>query len=112
MEQDIAAPMEELRVGGGAAPNNFLCQFQADILGIPVVRPRHLETTSLGAAYAAGIAVGLWDGPATVAEAWKEERRFLPRLSAGRREELLDSWTRAVKRSKGWDIGSVDQEAE
>ena len=102
MERDVGRPIEELRVGGGAAPNDFLCQFQSDVLGIPVVRPKNLETTALGAAYAAGIAVGLWDGPEAVARLWGEDRRFLPAMSKEIRERLLDDWVRAVERSTGW----------
>jgi len=102
MECDVGYHVEELRVGGGAARNDFLCQFQSDILGIPVVRPRNLETTSLGAAYAAGIAVGLWEDADTVSRLWKAERQFLPNMSSDKRERLLDNWARAVERSKGW----------
>ena len=102
MERDVGCPIEELRVGGGVAPNDFLCQFQSDVLGIPVVRPKNLETTALGAAYAAGIAVGLWDGLEAVARLWEEDRRFLPRMPKETRERLLDDWVRAVERSTGW----------
>jgi len=102
MERDVGYPIDELRVGGGAARNDFLCQFQSDVLGVPVVRPRNLETTSLGAAFAAGIAVGLWENADTVSEMWEAERRFLPNMSSETREGLLDNWTRAVERSKGW----------
>ena len=102
MERDIGHPLEELRVGGGAARNDFLCQFQSDILGVPVVRPTNLETTSLGAAYAAGIAVGLWEDADAVSEMWEAERRFLPNMPSETRQQLLDNWARAVERSKGW----------
>jgi len=102
MESDVGDPMAELRVGGGVAPNDSLCQFQSDVLGIPVVRPADLETTALGAAYAAGITVGLWDDLDAVTRLWKEDKRFLPRMSSERREELLARWSRAVERSKGW----------
>jgi glycerol kinase len=102
MEHDVGYPVEELRVGGGAARNDFLCQFQSDILGVPVIRPKNLETTSLGAAYAAGIAFGLWEDTDTVGEMWEAERRFLPNMPSETRDELLDNWTRAVGRSKGW----------
>ncbi len=102
MERDGGAPLEELRVGGGAAPNDFLCQFQSDLLGIPVVRPKDLETTSLGAAFAAGIAVGLWDTADAVEQLWEAGRRFIPRMSDEQRGALLDNWARAVERSKGW----------
>jgi glycerol kinase len=102
MERDVGYPIDELRVGGGAARNDFLCQFQSDILGIPVVRPKNLETASLGAAYAAGISVGLWEDADTVSKMWEAERRFLPDMSSRTRERLLDDWTRAVERSQGW----------
>jgi len=102
MESDTGFPIEELRVGGGAAANGFLCQFQSDILGVPVVRPANPETTALGAAYAAGIASGLWEEVDVVHRLWKVERRFVPTMSADRRNALLDRWARAVKRAKGW----------
>lgn len=109
MERDVGFPVEELRVGGGAARNDFLCQFQSDLLGIPVVRPTNLETTSLGAAFAAGIAVGLWEDAAAVSRLWEADRSFAPRMSDDERECLLDNWERAVERSKGWsearDVG-------
>jgi glycerol kinase len=110
MESDVGCSVDELRVGGGAARNDFLCQFQSDILGIPVVRPRNPQTTSLGAAFAAGMAAGLWESADTVRRLWEVDRRFVPRMSDDEREALLDNWTRAVERSKGWsearDAGS------
>lgn len=102
MENDTGSQLPELRVGGGAARNDFLCQFQSDILGIPVVRPRHMETTAQGAAFAAGIAVGLWDSVEAVSKLWQEDRRFDPFMSPGLRDSLLDSWSRAVARAQGW----------
>ena len=102
MERDVGYPIDELRVGGGAARNDFLCQFQSDILGIPVVRPKNLETTSLGAAYAAGIAVGIWKDAGAVGQLWEADRKFLPRMSDEAREELLHNWGRAMELSKGW----------
>ena len=102
MERDVGYPIDELRVGGGAARNDFLCQFQSDVLGIPVVRPKNLEATSLGAAYAAGIAVGIWENAGTASEMCEVDRRFFPRMASDERERLLDNWTRAVERSKRW----------
>ncbi len=96
MEADAGAPLAELRVDGGAAANDFLMQFQADILGKPVVRPANVETTALGAAFLAGLAAGVWSGVAEVESFWKIDRRFEPRLPASRREELYGGWKRAV----------------
>lgn len=106
MEEDTGTRMSELRVGGGASKNDFLCQFQSDILGIPVVRPRYMETTAQGAAFAAGIAVGLWDGVEAVSTLWQEDRRFEPTMSAELGDRLLRDWHRAVDRAKGWCEGS------
>jgi glycerol kinase len=99
MEADSGQPIEELRVDGGAAVNNFLMQFQADILGKTVVRPADVETTALGAAYLAGIAEGVWSGVEEVASFWKVDRRFEPRMAAIRRAELMGEWRRAVQRA-------------
>ena len=92
----------ELRVDGGATENDFLCQFQADILGVPLLRPRVRETTGLGAAYLAGLGVGLWRGPEALRDLWQLDRRFEPAMSADRREVLYADWRRAVERSRGW----------
>ena len=105
MEDDTGARLSELRVGGGAATNDFLCQFQSDILGIPVVRPRNMETTAQGAAFAAGIAVGLWDGIDKVSSLWQQDRRFDPTMPKALQERLLGDWHRAVDRAKSWFIG-------
>ena len=112
MEADTGCQLPELRVGGGAAKNDFLCQFQSDILGIPVVRPRYMETTAQGAAFAAGIAVGLWDDVDAVSALWQEDRRFEPTMSATLRNRLLGDWGRAVERAKGWCTGNATQESE
>jgi glycerol kinase len=101
MERALGKKLSELRVDGGAAKNNFLCQFQADILGIPVVRPAVLETTALGAALACGVSLGLWnleDIPNLV----QSERRFLPQIPESVREKFLSGWKKAVERAKGW----------
>ncbi len=102
MERDCGIPMKELRVDGGMVVNELLMQFQADILDASVVRPRVTETTALGSAYAAGLAVGYWSGPEELAANWEVARRWTPAMSAERRERLLRSWRKAVERSTGW----------
>jgi glycerol kinase len=77
-------------------------QFQADLLGVPVVRPRVTETTALGAAYLAGLAVGFWTSREEIAAQWQSERRFVPRMPAARREEALARWARAVAHARAW----------
>ncbi len=99
MEADAGEPIRELRVDGGAAVNNFLMQFQADILGKPVIRPADVETTALGAAYLAGIAEGVWSGTAEVESFWQVERRFEPSMSDAQRSQLMDKWRDAVGRT-------------
>jgi len=99
---DAGLTLDELRVDGGATANNLLMQFQADILGTPVVRPVVKETTALGAAYLAGLAVGYWTGREEIARNWAADRRFEPGMNPGRREELFAGWRRAVARSAGW----------
>jgi glycerol kinase len=98
MERDSGILARELRVDGGATRNDFLCQFQADILGVPVVRPVVTETTSLGAAYLAGLAVGFWKDRDEIATQWQVERRFEPRMPESERERLYDGWREAVAR--------------
>ena len=102
MEKDSGIQPGVLRVDGGAAANNFLCQFQADILGTPVERPATTESTALGAAYLAGLAVGFWKDEAELSAQLKIDRRFEPSLSESQREELYAGWERAVERAKGW----------
>ena len=102
MAADSGAALEELRVDGGMAANELLMQFQADILGVPVVRPHSLETTALGAAYAAGLAVGFWRGAEDIAAHWRPGRRWNPVMTALERERLVASWEKAVERSLGW----------
>jgi glycerol kinase len=102
METDSGVRLKELRVDGGASNNNFLMQFQADILGVDVVRPQVTETTALGAAYLAGLAVGYWQSVAEIASQWSIERRFKPAMRADRRKQLMNGWQRAVKCAKGW----------
>ena len=100
MEADSGEPIRELRIDGGAAVNNFLMQFQADILGKTVVRPADVETTALGAAYLAGIAEGVLSGVEEVESFWRVERRFEPRMPGNQRDDLVEGWRRAVARAK------------
>jgi glycerol kinase len=101
--RDTGLQPESLQVDGGAAANDFLMQFQADVLGIPVRRPRELETTALGAAYLAGLATGFWRDPAEIAANWREERRFEPALAPAEREARYAGWKRAVERARDWE---------
>ena len=102
MQKDSQLDLSELRVDGGACRNNLLMQLQADILGVPVVRPKVTETTALGAAYLAGLAVGYWDSIEQISKQWKADRRFEPTISADERQTKLDGWKRAVERSRHW----------
>ncbi len=103
MNADSKVDLTTLRVDGGAVVNNLLMQFQADILGVPVQRPRIAETTALGAAYLAGLATGFWSGQKELAEHWAIDRTFEPQMSADRRAGLLAGWKRAVERSLRWE---------
>jgi glycerol kinase len=103
MEADSGLKLKELRVDGGASANNLLMQFQADLLNVPVVRPAVQETTALGAAYLAGLAVGFWRNQAEIASQWKVDRRFEPALKNDQREKMRASWTKALERSKSWE---------
>ena len=107
MQKDAKIPLAEVRADGGAARNDLLMQFQADLLGVPVVRPKVTETTALGAAYLAGLAVGFWDTREEIAAQWECERRFQPTMPAERREQLLAQWARAVERSRNWETPSA-----
>src|SRR2546429_36797 len=103
MTADSGVHMTTLRVDGGAVVNNLLMQAQADILGVPVQRPKVAETTALGAAYLAGLATGFWSSQEEVAEHWAIDRTFEPRMSADQREKLYADWKRAVERSMHWE---------
>ena len=103
MQKDAGITLTELRVDGGATANNLLMQFQADILGVPVVRPQVLETTALGAGYLAGLAVGYWKDAADVAANWKVDRVFEPAMDGGRVQQLIGGWKKAVERAKHWE---------
>ncbi|MGA8841085.1 MAG: glycerol kinase GlpK [Candidatus Aquilonibacter sp.] len=100
MESDSGVALRELRVDGGAAVNDLLMQFQADVLGVDVVRPRVTETTALGAAYCAGLQVGYWNDMDELATQWQEERRFVPTMDAGDREKLLAGWANAIRKTR------------
>lgn len=100
MQADSGEKLRELRVDGGAVANNFLMQFQADILGCPIVRPVDTETTALGAAYLAGLGTGIWKSPEEVSSFWKSERVFEPRMDASRREDLYAGWKKAIARAR------------
>jgi glycerol kinase len=102
MRADAHYPVQELRVDGGACRSDLLMQFQADLLGLPVVRPAVTETTALGAAYLAGLAVGTWKSAGEIASQRQVERRFDPGKDSARARETRAQWTRAVERAKGW----------
>ncbi|MCG2622245.1 glycerol kinase GlpK [Arthrobacter sp. I2-34] len=104
---DASAPLRELRVDGGMVGNDALMQFQADILGVPVVRPRVAETTALGAAYAAGLAVGYWSTLAELAANWAEDRRWMPQMEETERDRRMRLWKKAVTRTFDWVDGDV-----
>ena len=103
MEADANVPLTELRVDGGATANDLLMQFQADVLGVSVVRPQVSETTALGAAYLAGLAVGYWNDQTELAQQWQVERIFEPSMSQDKRAGLLAGWQKALERAKGWE---------
>jgi glycerol kinase len=102
VRDDAAIDLAELRVDGGAAANNALLQFQADLLGVPVVRPKVTETTALGAAYLAGLAVGFWDSVAALAQHWQVDRRFEPSAAPAEADARRAEWHEALGRAKGW----------
>lgn len=102
MTRDSGIPLSQMRADGGASANGFLMQFQADVLGIPVVRPAVTETTAMGAAYLAGLAVGVWESRERVAALWRTDRIFQPQWSEDQRAERLRQWHRAVLRAMSW----------
>ncbi len=99
---DTGQPLQELRIDGGASANDFLCRFQADLLGITVTRPRIIESTAMGAAFLAGLAVGTWKDMDALQDLWQEERAFHPAIESDQAEQKMRQWTRAVERAKGW----------
>ena len=102
MQKDSAIALQELRVDGGAARNDLLMQFQADLLDVPVVRPRVTETTALGAAYLAGLAVGFWANKEEVQANWRAERKFMPAMKEAERAARLTRWRQAVAHARSW----------
>lgn len=111
MKQDSGVAMNELRVDGGACTNNLLMQFQADVLQVPVVRPKVIETTALGAAYLAGLAVGFWKSKEEVAAAWQAERRFTPAMPAAQAAHRRSRWAEALNRARDWEERSSVKQA-
>ncbi len=103
MEADSGITLKSLRVDGGAVANNLLMQFQADILGTRVDRPEIIETTALGAAYLAGLAVGFWTSKEELASRWLLNKRFEPEMAEEKRAKLYKGWLKAVERSKDWE---------
>ncbi|HMF98156.1 MAG TPA: FGGY-family carbohydrate kinase, partial [Vicinamibacterales bacterium] len=102
MQADAGVRVAELRVDGGAAGNDLLMQFQSDLIGAPVVRPQITETTALGAAYLAGLAVGFWKSGDEIASQWRVDRRFEPAMPAARVGELRTRWKDALERARSW----------
>ncbi len=103
MQADSGLPLKELRVDGGASANNMLMQLQADLLGVRVVRPRNTEATAMGAAYLAGLSVGYWTSPETIAQQWQAERVFEPTMADGERSAMRERWSQALGRAAGWE---------
>jgi glycerol kinase len=102
MEKDSGKPTQELRVDGGATANNFLMQFQADLLGCEIKRPQIIETTAIGAAFLAGLAVGFWQSQEEIQSLWTADRSFTPSMEKNHREKLIHFWQKAVSRAKNW----------
>jgi glycerol kinase len=103
VQTDAGAPLKELRVDGGASANNALMQFQADVLGVPVVRPSITETTALGAAYLAGLGTGFWKNAEQISDLPREERLFEPRLPRKQVSAMRERWNEAISRAKSWE---------
>jgi glycerol kinase len=103
MEKDSGKPTQELRVDGGATANNFLMQFQSDLLNCEIKRPKIIETTALGAAFLAGLAVGFWENQEELQKLWQPDQTFSPAMEDGKREKLVHFWHKAVERTKNWE---------
>jgi glycerol kinase len=103
MEADAGIKLKELRVDGGASANDLLMQLQADLMKVPVVRPKVAETTALGAAYLAGLAVGFWKNQADIARQWQVDKRFKPAMTATARSRITNGWVKALSRAKAWE---------
>jgi glycerol kinase len=108
MNADAGVDLAELRVDGGMVANELLMQFQADQLGVDVIRPKVTETTALGAAFAAGIAVGFWGGEQDVTDIWSEDKRWSPDMAPLERDRLYRNWKKAVTKTMGWVDGDVE----
>ena len=106
MQLESGISLKALKVDGGACANNFLMQFQSDILDVPVQRPVIIETTALGAAYMAGLATGYWKSREEIASNWAVSRTFIPAMEPDERKRLTKGWEEAVKRSRGWALDS------
>jgi glycerol kinase len=104
MTADSGIPLASLRVDGGAARNDLLMQIQADVLGVPVIRPQNVETTAVGAAYLAGLGCGLWPDRASLAHRWAVDRAFEPAVGESERQSRYATWQLAVERSRGWAV--------
>ena len=102
MQKDAGLSLDHLKVDGGATVNDQLMQFQADLLGVPVLRPMVVETTALGAAYLAGLAVGFWDDITDITDNWALDREFVPKMAQSERDSRYSRWREAVERSRGW----------
>ena len=109
MQADTGKRLKELRVDGGASHSAFMMQFQADLLQIPVVRPAVTETTALGAAYLAGLAVGYWKNIESISKQWKVEKVFEPKMPRSQVDELRSRWNEALQRSKSWAVHTSTQ---
>ena len=102
MAKDSGIKIKNVKVDGGASANNYLCQFQADLLGVTLSRPKNVETTAMGAAYLAGLATGVWRDTDQIKSFWQEERSFQLKRSQEKVDECLRGWKKAVDRAKGW----------
>ena len=102
--KDTGQEIKELRIDGGAAANDFLCRFQADVLGLHVKRPKILETTAMGAAFLAGLSVGVWQDQQQISKMWKQEKMFSPNISREDSARMMEEWGRAVERAKEWVV--------
>ena len=109
MNADSGVPLTELKVDGGMTANETLMQFQADQVGVPVIRPVVAETTALGAAYAAGIAVGFWSGEEDVVKNWAEDKRWEPKMDDAERDRLYRNWKKAVTKTFDWVDADVKE---
>jgi glycerol kinase len=107
MREDSQITVSELRVDGGACANNLLMQFQADLLGVPVVRPKVVETTALGAGFLAGLAVSYWENREELKGAWQLDRAFTPQMSRDEAAHRRQRWAEALKRSRDWEEHSM-----